>query len=106
MWGTVEHNYYGVNLLKSHVELEPEEMPVGVIKSPVIEKAKTFTGDEKYKFWTRYFIDSLTKAENSLLYEGLYEGLFRLPACCSSIDPEYKHNQAFHRPGAVKNCNL
>ena len=73
LWGTIEDGFYGVNILRSYVDVEPKEMPVGVINSQTVEKASKLAGDEKEKFWVRYFTKSFAESDIPLFYEGLWK---------------------------------
>ena len=78
LWARMDDWNYDYNYIKSFEAWELDEMPVGIIKSPEIEKAKGLSGEDHYKYWTRLFLEKLVNAQSHLFHEGFwYMGFYK-----------------------------
>ena len=93
LWGFIEKDHYGLNLLKSYCPLNQEESPVKNINSSTIEKASNLPEVERYKFWTRFFAEQLVQNDVSPLYPGLWYLTFYKKASnwiYSNVNPHWR----------------
>ena len=69
LWARQHYTHYGVALIKNNEPLYT--MPiVSHIRSSEIEKRKDLVGVEKFKSWSKFFIQSLNRKDNHFFTEG------------------------------------
>ncbi|MBK8806794.1 MAG: hypothetical protein IPO21_09165 [Bacteroidales bacterium] len=72
-WGCIEFNYYGAWILRNNFDWEKQNMIIPPITSNQIENYKCSNQKDKIIYWSRFFIDSLMKSENTFLYDGKWK---------------------------------
>ena len=69
LWVRQHYTHYGVALIKNNEPLHTTPI-VSYIRSSEIEKRKDLTGVEKFKSWSKFFIQSLNRKDNHFFTEG------------------------------------
>lgn len=72
-WGCIEYDYYGAWILRNNIDWNKDNMLIPPITSDQIEKYKSSNQTNKASYWSRFFIDSLSKSDNSILCDGKWQ---------------------------------
>jgi len=72
-WGCIERGYYGVWILRNNLDWKRQDILIPPISSAQIEKYKSLAQRNKVSYWSRFFIDALSKSDNSILYNGKWK---------------------------------